>query len=186
MKDPERRRLASEKTKAHFDKVGRKEYICDKCEKKFRDKTAYDSHCSTKIHTQILLGLSKQEAKNKVQKDTSEKISKSNKLWAEKNDNPRKGMTHTPESKEKNRLAHLGKTLSESARTKLSETIKKQYEKGERKSGLAKLTDERVIYIRQNKDIITQKELSENFNVSFQTISAIQNNLVYKHVKVPV
>ena len=125
MKDPEKRKLASEKTKAHFDTVGRKEYICDTCDKKCRDKTAYERHCSTKIHAQILLGLSKQDAKNKVQKDTSEKISKSNKLWAEKNDNPRKGAIHTADSKEKNRLAHLGKTLSESARTKLSETIKK-------------------------------------------------------------
>jgi hypothetical protein len=182
MKDPEKRKLASEKTKAHFDKVGRKEYICINCNKKCRDKTAYDRHCSTKIHNQIVLGLSKQEAKNKVQKNTSEKISKSNKLWAEKNINPRKGKTHKPESNEKNRLAHLGKTLSESARTKLSETIKKQYEKGERKSGLAKLTDEQVIYIRQNKGIIKQKELSEKLNISTQTISAVQNNLVYKHV----
>jgi len=186
MKEPEKRKLASEKTKAHFDKVGRKEYICDKCDKKCRDKTAYEKHCSTKIHAQILLGLSKQDAKNKVQKDTSEKISKSNKLWAEKNDNPRKGAIHTADSKEKNRLAHLGKTLSESARTTLSETIKKQYEKGERKSGLAKLTDEQVIYIRENKGVIKQKELSEKLNISTQTISAIQNNLVYKHVKVPV
>lgn len=183
MKDPEKRKLASEKTKAHFDKLGRKEYICDKCDKKCRDKTAYEKHCSTKIHAQILLGLSKQDAKNKVQKDTSEKISKSNKLWAEKNDNPRKGAIHTADSKEKNRLAHLGKTLSESARTKLSETIKKQYENGERKSSLAKLTDEQVIYIRENKGVIKQKELSEKFNISTQTISAIQNNKVYKNVK---
>jgi len=186
MKDPAKIKLASEKTKAHFDKVGRKEYICDKCDKKCRDKTAYEKHCSTKTHIQISLGLSKSDAKDKVQKDTSKKISKSNQLWAEKNDNPRKGAIHTAESKEKNRLAHLGKTLSESARIKLSETIKKQYEKGERKSGLAKLTDEQVIYIRQNKGIIKQKELSEKLNISTQTISAIQNNLVYKHVKVPV
>jgi hypothetical protein len=147
MKDPENRKLASEKTKAHFDKVGRKEYKCDKCDKKCRDKTGYEKHCSTKKHALILLGLSKEDAKNKVQKDTSEKISKSNKLWAETNDNPRKGAIHTAESKEKNRLAHLGKRQSESTRTKLSETIKKQYKNGERKNGLAKLTDEQVIYI---------------------------------------
>lgn len=186
MKDPEKRKLASEKTKAHFDKVERKEYICDICDnkKKYRDKTAYERHCSTKTHAQILLGLSKQDAKNKVQKDTSEKISKSNKLWAEKNDNSRKGTIHTSESKEKMRLAHLGKTLSESAKTKLSETIKKQYEKGERKSSLSKLTDEQVIYIRKNEGVITQKKLSEELNISRQTISAIQKNLVYKHVNV--
>ena len=187
MEDPVKRQLASEKTKAYFDKKGRKEYICDTCNKQqFRDKTAYERHCSTKIHTQILSGLSKQEAKNQVQKDTSEKISKSNKVWAEKNDNPRKGTTHTPESNEKNCLAHLGKTHSESAKIKLSETIKKQYEQRERKNGLAKLTDDQVIYIRINKRIITQKKLSEEFNISTQTVSNVQNNLVYKHVKMPV
>ena len=36
MKDPEKRKLASEKTKAHFDKVGRKEYRCEKCDKKYK------------------------------------------------------------------------------------------------------------------------------------------------------
>jgi len=66
MKDPEKRNMASEKTKTYFDKVGRKEYICDTCDKKCRDKTAYDKHCSSKVHTQRLLGLNKQEAKNKL------------------------------------------------------------------------------------------------------------------------
>jgi hypothetical protein len=185
MKDPDRRKLASEKTKAQFDKKGRKNYKCDNCDRTCRDKTGYDKHCLTKKHKLILSGLSEEEAKNTVQKETSEKISESNKLWAEQNDNPRMGMTHTPESKEKNRLAHLGKTLSESARKKLGATIRKQYEKGERKSGLAKLTDEQVIYIRQNKGIIKQKELADKYHVSVQTISSIQNNVGYKHVKMP-
>jgi DNA-directed RNA polymerase sigma subunit (sigma70/sigma32) len=131
----------------------------------------------------MLSGLSKEEAKNKVQKETSEKISKSNKIYAEKNQNPRKGMIHTDEAKEKNRLAHLGKTLSDSAKEKLSETIKEQFEKGERKSVLAKLTDDQVLCIRDSKGIVKQKKLSEMFNISIQTVSAIQNNLVYKHVK---
>ena len=186
MKDPEKRQLASEKTKEHFDKVGRKKYICDTCDIGCRDKTAYDRHFTTKKHKQIVLGLNKQEAKNKVQQDTSKKISKSNKLWAETHYNSRKGMTHTPESNEKNRLAHLGKTHSESSKAKLSQTIKKQYENGERKNGLAKLTDEQVIYIRQNKGIIKQKELADKLNISTQSISAIQKNLKYKHIKVPI
>lgn len=66
MKDPEKRKLASEKTKAHFDKVGRKEYRCDTCDKKCRDKTAYNKHCSTKKHAQILLSLSKEKAEVKL------------------------------------------------------------------------------------------------------------------------
>jgi hypothetical protein len=62
MKDPEKRKLLSEKTRAHFDKVGRKEYRCDTCDKKCRDKTAYNKHCSTKKHSQTLLSLSKEKA----------------------------------------------------------------------------------------------------------------------------
>ncbi len=185
MKDPERKRLLAEKTKAHFDKIGRKVYMCDACNMKCRDKTAYDKHCSSKTHTQIVSGLTKQEAQIKVQSETSKKISESNRLWAAHNDSPRKGVTHTSEANEKNRLAHLGKTLPESARKKLSNTIKEQYKKGERKNVLAKLTDEQVIYVRQNKGIIKQKELAAQFNISVQTISAIQNNLVYKHVEIP-
>jgi DNA-binding NarL/FixJ family response regulator len=180
LKDPEKIAQISEKTKAHFDKVGRKEYRCVSCDIHCRDKTAYNKHCSTKKHTQIASGLTKEEAKEKVAKETAEKISKANKLWAEQN--PHKGVTHSEESKEKNRLAHLGKTLTESARAKLSETIKSQYKKGERKNAHAKLTNEQVLLIRHNTESKTQKELASLFNVSPQTISAIQNNLVYKHV----
>jgi hypothetical protein len=68
MKDPEKRKLASEKTKAHFDKVGRKEYRCDTCDKKCSDKTDYNRHCSTKKHAQTLLGLSKQDAEKNLDK----------------------------------------------------------------------------------------------------------------------
>jgi hypothetical protein len=50
MKDPERRKLLSEKTKEYFDKVGRKEYKCNICDIKCRDKTAYSKHCTTKKH----------------------------------------------------------------------------------------------------------------------------------------
>jgi hypothetical protein len=184
MKDSKVIELASEKTKAYFDRKGRKEYKCDLCGiVKIRDKTAYTRHCETKIHKNIAGGISKDEAIKKVHEETSVKISKSNIKWAEEHENSRKGATHTSEAKEKNRLAHLGKTLSDSTRTKLSETIKTQYEKGERKSGLAKLTDEQVLYIRANKGIIKQKDLSEELKVSVQTISAIQNNKVYVHVK---
>jgi hypothetical protein len=112
LKDPEKRKNLSEKTKAYFDEIGRKEYICEVCDnKKFRDKTSYERHCSTKNHQQRVLGLSKEDAKAKIQAETSAKISKSNKVWAEKNENPRKGKTHTEEAKEKNRLAHLGKKV---------------------------------------------------------------------------
>ena len=186
MKDPIKRKLASDKTKAHFDAIGRKEYMCDLCDKKCRDKTAYAKHCSTKLHAALSCGLSKEAARDQVQRATAEKISEGNKLWAKTHENARKGQKHTIESKEKNRIAHVGKSLSEAARLKLSETIKHQYELGERKSGRAKLTDDQVIYIRKNMAIIKQKELSAQFNVSTQTISAIQRNLVYKHITVPV
>ena len=182
MKDPGKRQLASEKTKAHFDRIGRKEYKCDLCEKEFRDKTGYARHCETKTHKEIASGTSKEEAACKVHEETSKKISEGNKLWAKTHENSRKGRTHTSEAKEKNRIAHLGKTLSESARAKLSDTIKNQYKEGARTSGLAKLTEEQVLYIRSNKGVIRQTDLAAQLKISSQTVSAVQRNLVYKHV----
>jgi len=73
MEDPEKRKLASEKTIAYFDKKGRVEYTCDicyKCTKEFRDKTGYDRHCKTKNHK---LRLSKQEAKINILIEPNEK-----------------------------------------------------------------------------------------------------------------
>jgi hypothetical protein len=182
--DPERRLQAAEKTIAHFNKIGRKKYECAICDNKpFRDLTGYTKHCNTKIHQQRANGLSAIDAKCIVQQETSSKISASNKLYAAMHDNSRKGKKHTEEAKEKNRQAHLGRTLSTAAREQLSATIIGQYKSGRRRSGLAKLTDEHVLFIRENKGKITQKILSEKYNVSIQTISSIQNNLTYRHVK---
>jgi hypothetical protein len=50
LNDPEKRKNASEKTKAYFDRVGRKLYHCEKCNQKCRDKTAYEKHCKSKTH----------------------------------------------------------------------------------------------------------------------------------------
>lgn len=50
MKDPTRRERLSTITKAHFDKVGRKEYRCDICNLECKDKYAYTRHCNTEKH----------------------------------------------------------------------------------------------------------------------------------------
>ena len=45
----------------------------------------------------------------------------------------------------------------------------------------AKLTNEQVIYIRDNPDGLTQKQLSVKFNVTFKTISEIQRGNNYRN-----
>jgi hypothetical protein len=183
LENPIVRQQASEKTREYFDKIGRKEYKCELCDNKvFRDKTAYFKHCNTSLHKKREEGYTCAEAKRLVQNETCKKISESNKKYAETHTNPRKGKTHTAEAKEKNRLAHIGKTLPESARNRLSKKIREQYEKGERKSVKAKLTDEQVRYIRKNKGVIKQNDLATQFSVSVSTISAIQKHLVYKNI----
>lgn len=46
---------------------------------------------------------------------------------------------------------------------------------------LAKLTNEQVLYIRQNPDSLTLEKLAEKFGVNFGTISAIQLGKHYKN-----
>jgi hypothetical protein len=54
-KDPEKRKEASEKTTAYFDRIGRKDYKCKTCDNKdYGDKTAYNRHCLSKKHKQII------------------------------------------------------------------------------------------------------------------------------------
>lgn len=181
--DPKYINLLSLSMIQHYDKIGRKEYKCETCDnKKYRDKTAYDRHCKTERHKARLSGLSKEEANIKIQKETNEKISKKNKIWHTKNINPRKGKKHTEVSNEKIRIAHLGKKTSDLTNKKISASTKSSYKSGKRKHHNAKLTDEHVIYIRQKKGVITQKELACKFNVSKQTISNVQNYVTYKYV----
>jgi hypothetical protein len=180
--DTKRKKQQSDAAKAHFDKIGRKVYKCEVCDKPCRNKTEFDKHCNTKVHKKRAEGYSAEEAEKIRREEAGKKRSETCKTIGPI-PSSRKGIPSSEDSKEKNRQAHLGKTLSDESKQKLSETIKKQYESGERRSGLAKLTDDQVRFIRKNRGIVKQAELAKQFNVAVTTISAIQRDKVYTHVK---
>jgi hypothetical protein len=183
MANPDNRKKISDTLVAKALEKGHVYYKCEACGYENKDKYSYDRHCESKRHMLLVSGLSKEDAEKKAREETAMKISKANILHAQTHTNPQKGKRHTDEAKEKNRKAHLGKKHSDSSKQQLSDKIKSQYEKGERKNGNALLTDEQVLYVRANRGKILQKDIASQLNISVQTVSAIQNDKIYRHVK---
>ena len=183
MANPDNRKKISDTLIAKALEKGHVHYKCEACGYENKDKYSYNKHCNSKRHILLASGLSKEDAEKKAREETAAKISEANKLHAQTHISSQKGKTHTDQSKEKNRKAHLGKKHSDSSKKQLSDKIKSQYEKGERKNGNALLTDDQVRFIRANKGKILQKDIASQLNISVQTVSAVQNDKVYKHVK---
>jgi hypothetical protein len=184
MANPDNRKKISDTLVAKALEKGHVHYKCEACGYENKDKYSYDRHCKSKRHMLLASGLSKEDAEKKAREETAVKISEANKLHAQTHPNLQKGKTHSDKAKEKNRIAHLGKKHSDLSKKQLSDKIKSQYEKGERKNGNALLTDEQVLYVRANRGKILQKVIASQLNISVQTVSAIQNDKIYKHVKV--
>lgn len=183
MANPDNRKKISDTLLAKALEKGHVHYKCEACGYENKDKYSYNKHCESKRHALLVSGLSKEDAEKKAREETAVKISKANILHARTHTNPQKGKRHTDEAKEKNRKAHLGKKHSDSSKKQLSDKIKSQYEKGERKNGNALLTDEQVLYVRANRGKILQKDIASQLNISIQTVSAIQNDKIYRHIK---
>lgn len=95
---------------------------------------------------------------------------------------PNKGVKMKEETKEKLRIARTGIPHTEETKQRMSETHKQRY-KDNPESTRRKFTDEQVRYIRSNPDKLSQKQLAQEFNVCFQSISSIQRREIYKYVK---
>jgi len=89
---------------------------------------------------------------------------------------PRKGVKLDDSTKEKIRLARLGKELSESHKTAISKSLV-----GNKHT--AKLTDDQVRFVRANQGIISAKNLGLQFGLHTNTIHKIWRNDRYKDVK---
>lgn len=68
----------------------------------------------------------------------------------------------------------------------LEENIKHENETGLRpkgeKNGNSKLTEKQVLEIRENKEKLNQKQLSEKYKVHRDTIGRITNKTIWKHI----
>lgn len=72
------------------------------------------------------------------------------------------------------------------AQTNLDDMVNKgRSNRGELRA-MAKLTEEDVVYIRQafSCGYKNQRQLAEMFDISFQTISKVINNQIWKHIKI--
>lgn len=89
---------------------------------------------------------------------------------------PRKGVKLSEETKEKLRQARTGKLLSESHKKAISKSLI-----GNKHT--AKLTDDQVRFIRNNRHTMTHIELSKKFRIHKNTIHKIWRFERYKDVK---
>lgn len=89
---------------------------------------------------------------------------------------PRKGVQLSAETKEKIRIGHLGKLLTNEHCKNISKGLL-----GNKHT--AKLTDDEVRFIRANRNKMTHIELGEKFGIHKNTIHKIWRNERYKDVK---
>ena len=89
---------------------------------------------------------------------------------------PRKGVKLSDETKEKIRIGHVGKPLTNEHCRAISKALI-----GNKHT--AKLTDDEVRFIRANQGILTHIELGEKFGLHRNTIHKIWRNERYKDVK---
>jgi hypothetical protein len=95
---------------------------------------------------------------------------------AQKGNKNRLGKKASNETKEKIRIARLGKSLSESHKKAISKGLIGN-------KNTAKLTDEQIRFIRANKHTMTYIQLAEKFNIHKNMIHKIWRFESYKDVK---